>query len=105
MSALDRLGEALDPAHWKTGVSRDDSLCVEVDPSRIERRVESGYLMKSTPSLDQALEWIDQTHPDLAGKPVAWMDRLLWYDRWKLNGLRREAEELLNVTSENVENE
>jgi urocanate hydratase len=34
-------------------------LCVEVDRHRIERRVETGYLMKSTPSLDQALEWID----------------------------------------------
>ena len=36
MSALERLGEALDPAHWKEGAGRDDSLCVEVDRSRLK---------------------------------------------------------------------
>ncbi len=35
-------------------------LCVEVDQHRIQRRLETGYLMKSTPSLDKALEWIDE---------------------------------------------
>lgn len=34
-------------------------LCVEVDPQRIARRIEQGYLMKSTDSLDEALEWIE----------------------------------------------
>ena len=36
MSALDRLAETLDPAHWKRGESRDDSLCIEVDRSRLK---------------------------------------------------------------------
>jgi urocanate hydratase len=35
-------------------------LCVEVDPHRIERRLETGYLMHSTPSLDEALRLIDE---------------------------------------------
>ena len=30
-------------------------LCVEVDPSRIERRLETGYLDRATESLDEAL--------------------------------------------------
>jgi len=32
-------------------------LCVEVDPSRIRRRLETRYLDKSTESLDEALRW------------------------------------------------
>ncbi|MEM6293641.1 MAG: urocanate hydratase [Myxococcota bacterium] len=35
-------------------------LCVEVDPERIQRRVDHGYLMKSTESLDEALAMIDE---------------------------------------------
>ena len=35
-------------------------LCVEVDPHRIQRRLETRYLMKSTESLDEALDWIDE---------------------------------------------
>ena len=35
-------------------------LCVEVDPSRIERRIEQGYLMRRTANLDEALAWIDE---------------------------------------------
>ncbi len=35
-------------------------LCVEVDPDRIQRRVEHGYLMHSTTNLDEALALIDQ---------------------------------------------
>ncbi len=35
-------------------------LCVEVDPERIQRRVDHGYLMKSTDSLDEALRMIDE---------------------------------------------
>jgi urocanate hydratase len=33
------------------------ALCVEVDAERIRRRIETGYLDKSTASLDEALEW------------------------------------------------
>jgi urocanate hydratase len=33
-------------------------LCVEVDPTRIGRRVETGYCDRMTASLDQALKWI-----------------------------------------------
>ncbi|MEM6992447.1 MAG: urocanate hydratase [Myxococcota bacterium] len=35
------------------------TLCIEVDPSRIQRRLETGYLMKSTSTLDEALGWLD----------------------------------------------
>jgi urocanate hydratase len=35
-------------------------LCVEVDPRRIERRLETGYLMQSTASLDDALDALDR---------------------------------------------
>ncbi len=33
-------------------------LCVEVDPARIQRRIETKYCDKMTASLDQALEWV-----------------------------------------------
>jgi urocanate hydratase len=33
------------------------ALCVEVDPVRIRRRLETGYLDQSTESLDEALRW------------------------------------------------
>ncbi len=35
-------------------------LAIECRPSRIERRVESGYLDKGTSNLDEALAWIDE---------------------------------------------
>jgi len=35
-------------------------LCVEVDPHRIERRLETRYLMRSTESLDEALRLLDE---------------------------------------------
>ncbi|MDC0669689.1 urocanate hydratase [Nannocystis radixulma] len=35
-------------------------LCVEVDPQRIERRLQHKYLMRSTTSLDEALRWLDE---------------------------------------------
>lgn len=35
-------------------------LCVEVDPERIERRLQTGYLMKSTQTLDEALRLLDE---------------------------------------------
>jgi hypothetical protein len=33
-------------------------LCVEVDPHRIDRRIETGYLMRKTDDFDEALAWI-----------------------------------------------
>ncbi len=33
------------------------AICVEVDPARIERRLETKYLDKSTSSLDEAVQW------------------------------------------------
>jgi urocanate hydratase len=33
------------------------ALCVEIDPERIRRRLETGYLDQSTDSLDEALRW------------------------------------------------
>ena len=35
-------------------------LCVEVDSSRIERRIQTGYCDRMTASLDEALRWIEQ---------------------------------------------
>jgi urocanate hydratase len=35
-------------------------LCVEVDPHRIQRRLETGYLHRSTADLEEALRWIDE---------------------------------------------
>lgn len=36
------------------------TLCIEVDPHRIQRRLETGYLMKSTSTLDEALAWLSE---------------------------------------------
>jgi urocanate hydratase len=62
------------------------ALVVEVDPERIERRVRTRYLDRSTADLDEALRWVDQarssgtalsvgllgnaaeTHPELLGR-------------------------------------
>ncbi len=35
-------------------------LCVEVDPERIRRRLETRYLMRETAELDEALAWIEE---------------------------------------------
>lgn len=35
-------------------------LCVEVDPSRIERRLRTKYLDRSTDNLDEALRWVSE---------------------------------------------
>ncbi|MEK7731651.1 MAG: urocanate hydratase, partial [Planctomycetota bacterium] len=35
-------------------------LCVEVDPSRIERRIHTKYLDRSTDSLEEALRWVSE---------------------------------------------
>jgi urocanate hydratase len=44
-------------------------LAIECQPSRIEMRLRTGYLDKSTDSIDVALIWIDQAKTD--GKPVS----------------------------------
>jgi len=36
------------------------ALCVEVDRTRIERRLETRYLDRSTESLDEAVEWVEE---------------------------------------------
>ena len=36
------------------------TICVEVDPHRIKRRLETGYLDRSTDNLDEALEWAEE---------------------------------------------
>ncbi|MCA1727492.1 MAG: urocanate hydratase [Actinobacteria bacterium] len=36
------------------------ALCVEVDPSRIERRVKTRYLDRDTADLDQAVRWVEE---------------------------------------------
>ena len=43
-------------------VTMNDGVClaVEVDPSRVERRLETGYLDKATRSVDEALRWVDE---------------------------------------------
>ena len=45
------------------------AICAEVDPSRIEKRIETGYLQRSTSSLDEALEWAQ--HAVAAGEPLS----------------------------------
>jgi urocanate hydratase len=37
------------------------ALCVEVDPSRIARRLETRYLDRSTEDLDEAVRWVDES--------------------------------------------
>ena len=39
-------------------------LGVEVNPQRIEKRIQTGYCMKSTDNLDQALDWVMQAKKD-----------------------------------------
>jgi len=44
-------------------------LCVEVDKSRVDRRIQTQYLDRWTDNLDEALEWIDKAKK--AGKPLS----------------------------------
>ncbi|MBK8713689.1 MAG: urocanate hydratase [Deltaproteobacteria bacterium] len=39
-------------------------LCIEVDPTRIDRRLQTRYLMRKTSSLDEALAWLDAAKRD-----------------------------------------
>jgi urocanate hydratase len=45
------------------------ALCVEVDPSRIERRIKTRYLDRETRDLDEAVEWAE--HARAAGESVS----------------------------------
>src|SRR5712692_9180487 len=36
------------------------ALCVEVDPSRIERRIKTRYLDRETASIDEAVRWAEE---------------------------------------------
>jgi urocanate hydratase len=45
-------------------------LCVEVDPTRIQRRIETRYLMKSTDDLDTALGWLAEAQRNGEGLSV-----------------------------------
>ena len=45
------------------------ALVVEVDPERIERRLKTRYLDRSTDDLDEALRWVDEART--AGDPVS----------------------------------
>ncbi|MBA3551691.1 MAG: urocanate hydratase [Actinobacteria bacterium] len=36
------------------------ALCVEIDPSRIERRIKTGYLDRETDDLDTAIAWVEE---------------------------------------------
>ncbi len=44
-------------------------LAVEIDPTRIQRRLETRYVDRSTTSLDEALAWIDESKK--SGKPLS----------------------------------
>ncbi len=54
-AGLGGMGGAQPLAATMSGAS---CLCVEVDPSRVERRLATRYLDKATASLDEALAWI-----------------------------------------------
>jgi urocanate hydratase len=45
------------------------ALCVEVDPSRIERRIKTRYLDRETDSLDEAMVWVEEARA--AGEAVS----------------------------------
>src|SRR6187549_3225115 len=45
-------------------------LCIEVDPSRIERRLETGYLDRATQSLDEAVSLVREAAGDGQGLSV-----------------------------------
>jgi urocanate hydratase len=45
------------------------ALCIEIDPHRIARRLETAYLDKSTDSLDEALRWCEEARA--AGTPLS----------------------------------
>ena len=46
------------------------ALCVEVDPTRIERRIKTRYLDRETDDLDQALRWVDEARAEREGVSI-----------------------------------
>ena len=49
-------------------------LCVEVDESRIQRRIDHRYCDRMTHDLDEALHWVDQaTEAQESPYPSAWL--------------------------------
>jgi urocanate hydratase len=44
-------------------------LCVEVDPARVQRRLDTRYCMKSTASMDEALRWVEEARRE--GRPLS----------------------------------
>ncbi|HEU4831404.1 MAG TPA: urocanate hydratase [Actinomycetota bacterium] len=41
-------------------MNRGVALCVEIDPTRIERRIKTRYLDRESDDLDEALRWVDE---------------------------------------------
>ena len=46
------------------------ALCVEVDPSRIERRLEHRYLDRSTSDLDEAVRWAEEAKAEKRAESI-----------------------------------
>ena len=46
------------------------ALCVEIDPDRVRRRLETRYLDRSTASLDEALAWVDDAKAARRGESI-----------------------------------
>lgn len=46
------------------------SLNIEVDPTRIQRRLETKYLDRSTASIDEALKWVDEAKQARRGESI-----------------------------------
>ena len=47
------------------------ALCVEVDPRRIERRLESRYLDRTTDDLDEAVRWAEKARAERRAESIA----------------------------------
>ncbi|HET9135970.1 MAG TPA: urocanate hydratase [Candidatus Kapabacteria bacterium] len=46
-------------------------LCIEIDKTRIEKRIETGYCDKWTASIDEAIQWIDEAKKNKQALSVA----------------------------------
>ncbi|MFM8998676.1 MAG: urocanate hydratase [Actinomycetota bacterium] len=47
------------------------ALCVEIDPDRVRRRIETRYLDRSTTSLDEAVAWAETARAERRGESIA----------------------------------
>src|SRR5688500_11178679 len=47
------------------------ALCVEVDPTRIERRLQTRYVDRSTESLDEAIAWVEEARSAGSSQSIA----------------------------------